>query len=125
MNKSRLVILAFLFFNITVSATEIFSSEKHAFIIETVVDGLEHPWSVDFLPDGRMLVTEKPGRLRIIKNGQLSEPVKGLPKINAKGQGGLLDIALDPDFANNQTLYLSYSAKGKGGVGSANATWGA
>jgi aldose sugar dehydrogenase len=95
----------------------VYSSEKHNFTIETVIEGLEHPWSVDFLPDGRFLVTEKPGRLRIIENGQLSEPVIGLPEIKEKGQGGLLDIALDPEYENNKTIYLSYSAKGEGGIG--------
>ena len=117
MNKIVFLLTAILFVNLPVIAGETFSSEKHSFTIETVVDGLEHPWSVDFLPDGRMLVTEKPGRLRIVENGILSEPVTGLPKIKEKGQGGLLDVALDPDYANNQTIYLSYSAKGKGGVG--------
>jgi aldose sugar dehydrogenase len=117
MNKTFLIFMSFLFFSFPVCATETFSSEKHSFTIETVVDGLEHPWSVDFLPDGRMLVTEKQGRLRIIENGHVSEPVSGLPKITARGQGGLLDIALDPDYTNNQIIYLSYSAKGKGGIG--------
>ncbi len=121
MNKKHLISfsLGFLIFSGCTAAEEanVFSSEKHSFTIETVVDGLEHPWSVDFLPDGRMLVTEKQGRLRIVSNGQLSEPVTGLPKVDDKGQGGLLDIALDPDYANNQTIYLSYSAKGKRGVG--------
>jgi aldose sugar dehydrogenase len=88
----------------------IYKSEKHSFTIETVVEGLSHPWSLDFLPDGQMLVTEKTGKLRIVSNGQLSEPVSGLPEIKAKGQGGLLDIALDPDYVNNQIIYLSYSA---------------
>jgi len=116
MNKKLLISLSLIFFSFTLSA-ETYTSEKHNFTIETVVDGLEHPWSVDFLPDGRMLVTEKPGRLRIVDNGKLSDPVSGLPKIKEKGQGGLLDVALDPDYANNQIIYLSYSAKGKGGVG--------
>ncbi len=116
MNKILIVLLALFFFSFTVLA-ETFTSEKQNFTIETVVDGLEHPWSVDFLPDGRMLVTEKPGRLRIVENGKLSEPVNGLPKVKEKGQGGLLDIALDPDYANNRIIYLSYSAKGKGGIG--------
>jgi aldose sugar dehydrogenase len=117
MNKTFLILASFLFFSFSASAAETISSEKHSFTIETVVDGLEHPWSVDFLPDGRMLVTERPGRLRIIENGHLSKPVTGLPKIKAKGQGGLLDIALDSDYANNQMIYLSYTAKGDGGMG--------
>lgn len=119
MNKALIILLPFLFFIFSGCSAEedIFSSEKHSFTIETVVKGLENPWSVDFLPNGRILVTEKPGRLRIIENGHLSEPVKGVPKVSAKGQGGLLDIALDPEYANNSIIYLSYSAKGKGGVG--------
>ncbi len=116
MNKTLLIILPLLFFS-AASSAETFTSEKHNFTIETVVDGLDHPWSVEFLPDGRMLVTEKPGRLRVITNGKLSNPIKGLPKIREKGQGGLLDIALDPDFENNNIIYLSYSAKGEGGFG--------
>lgn len=119
MNKSLLTILPLIFFIFSGCSAEdgIISSEKYSFTLETVVKGLENPWSVEFLPDGRMLVTEKPGRLRIIENGQLSKPVTGLPKIKAEGQGGLLDIALDPDYKNNQIIYLSYSAKGKGGLG--------
>jgi len=100
-----------------ISANEIYSSEKHTFTVETIVKGLENPWSIDFLPNGRILVTERPGRLRIIDNGKLSEPIKGLPKIKAKGQGGLLDIALDPDFTNNQTIYISFSGVDKTGIG--------
>jgi glucose/arabinose dehydrogenase len=119
MNKLFFILLPFHFFIFSGCSAEesTFSSEKQSFTIETVVDGLENPWSVEFLPDGRMLVTEKPGRLRIIENEQLSEPIKGLPEITSKGQGGLLDIALDPDYKNNQIIYLSYSAKGQGGLG--------
>lgn len=125
MNKTRYIFISFLFFTFLGCeaadkesiASKIVTSEKHNFTLVTVVDGLEYPWSVEFLPDGRILVTEKPGRLRIIENNQLSAPVTGLPKIKAKGQGGLLDIALDPDYKNNQIIYLSYSAKGKGGIG--------
>ena len=119
MNKPLIILLPFLFFIFSGCSAEedYFSSEKHFFTIETVVKGLENPWSVDFLPDGRILVTEKPGRLRIIENGHLSEPVKGVPKVSVKGQGGLLDIVLDPEYAKNSIIYLSYSAKGKGGVG--------
>src|SRR5688572_11779901 len=78
--------------------------------VTTVARGLEHPWGMAFLPDGRMLVTERPGRLRIVaKNGTLSAPVKGVPAVYASGQGGLLDVALDPQFAQNRLIYLSYS----------------
>lgn len=73
---------------------------------------LEFPWGIAVLPDGRMLITEKPGRLRILSNGQLSEPVGGVPKVVYRGpgrdQGGLLDVEIDPDFANNGFVYLSY-----------------
>ena len=75
-----------------------------------VVEGLVNPWAIEFLPDGRMLVTERPGRLRIVsQTGQLSAAVTGLPPIDARGQGGLLDVALDPAFATNQLIYWSYS----------------
>ncbi len=82
------------------------------------VEGLEHPWALAFLPDGRMIVTERPGRLRIIENGQLQpRSIGGLPDIAAQGQGGLLDVAVHPQFSDNQWIYLSYSAPGAGGLG--------
>ena len=80
------------------------------FEVVTVASGLENPWGFTFLPDGRFLVTEKPGRLRVVDaNGTLSEPVAGLPAVDARGQGGLLDVALDPAFASNQLIYWSYA----------------
>jgi glucose/arabinose dehydrogenase len=89
---------------------------------EVVASGLEHPWGLAFLPDGRMLVTERPGRLRIVEaNGTLSAPVTGVPAVFAEGQGGLLDVALDPDFASNQMVYLTYAEPGEGGAGTAAA----
>jgi glucose/arabinose dehydrogenase len=88
--------------------------------VETVASGLEHPWALAFLPDGRILVTERPGRLRIVeKNGKLSAPLAGVPTVFAEGQGGLLDVALDPGFADNRLVYLSYSEPGEGGAGTA------
>jgi glucose/arabinose dehydrogenase len=84
---------------------------------ETVAQGLEHPWGLAFLPDGRMLVTERPGRLRLVgKDGQLSAPLAGVPAVQARGQGGLLDVALDPRFAENRLVYLSYAEPGDGGT---------
>jgi len=78
--------------------------------LEVVASGLEHPWGIAFLPDGRALVTERPGRLRIVaRDGTLSEPLAGVPAVDAVGQGGLLDVALDPDFERNQLIYLSYA----------------
>lgn len=79
--------------------------------IETVVSGLEHPWSIAFLPHGEMLITERPGRLRRVRDGKLdTQPIPGLPAIAAGGQGGLLDIALHPEFFRNRLVYLSYAA---------------
>jgi glucose/arabinose dehydrogenase len=87
---------------------------------ETVAKGLEHPWALEFLPDGRMLVTEKQGRMRIVDaKGRLSEPVRGLPEVVDAGQGGLLDVALDPDYAKNGLIYWSYSEPREGGNGTA------
>jgi len=88
-----------------------------AFDVVTVVDGLQNPWSMAFLPGGKMLITERPGRLRVLgTDGTLSAPVTGLPAVDARGQGGLLDVALDPAFAKNQTIYWSYAEPRDGGV---------
>ncbi len=87
--------------------------------VETVAGGLSHPWGMAFLPDGRMLVTERPGRLRILADGKVSEPLSGVPEVFAQGQGGLLDVALDPDFKSNRLVYLSYAEPGKGGASTA------
>lgn len=97
----------------TISAAgQAFSSEKATFRLETVAEGLEHPWSLAFLPDGSQLVTERAGRLRRIQNGDLQEEaIEGLPELVVSGQGGLLDVVLHPDFEDNQTLFLSYAHK--------------
>ena len=100
-----------------VSLDVIFSiSSVYAQRIQTAVDvklvarGLFHPWGMAFLPDGRMLVTERVGRLRIVNpDGQIADPVKGVPTVFAEQQGGLLDVALDPNFATNRLIYLSYA----------------
>ena len=84
--------------------------------VETFAKGLEHPWGLQFLPDGRLLVTERPGRLRVVgKDGKLSEPIAGLPDVAAVGQGGLLDVLLAQDFATSGTIYLSYAEPREGG----------
>ena len=81
-----------------------------AFDVVTVVEGLQNPWAVAFLPGGKMLITERPGRLRVLStDGKLSAPVTGLPAVDARGQGGLLDVALDPAFAKNGHIYWSYA----------------
>jgi len=80
------------------------------FDVVTVAEGLVNPWAIEFLPDGRLLVTERPGRLRIVTPaGQLSPAVTGLPTMDTRGQGGLLDVALDPAYATNQLIYWSYA----------------
>ena len=85
----------------------------------TATEGLEYPWGLAFLPDGKMLVTERPGRLRLVgADGRLDpRPIGGVPAVAAVGQGGLLDVALHPDFARNSWIYLSYAAHGPGGYG--------
>jgi aldose sugar dehydrogenase len=86
------------------------ATELHNYRVVTVAEGFEHPWSIAFLPNGDMLVTERPGRLRVVRNGRLlPEPVAGVPEVRARGQGGLLEVAPHPDFARNRLLYLTYS----------------
>ncbi len=86
-----------------------------AYEVKTVTEGLANPWAIAFLPDGKMLVSEKPGRLRIVgADGALSEPVTGLPAIYAKGQGGLLGLAIDPAYAKNGLIYWSYAENPEG-----------
>src|SRR5690606_39581849 len=88
--------------------------------VTTFVEGLTHPWAIAFLPDGGMLVTERAGALRhVTSDGRLSAPVQGVPAVVAQRQGGLLDVALDPDFAHNRMVYLSYAEAGMGGSGTA------
>ena len=88
--------------------------------VTDVVRGLEHPWGLAFLPEGGMLVTERPGRLRLAgSDGRLSEPLAGVPAVQAGGQGGLLDVALSPGFANDRLVYLSFAEPGPGGAGTA------
>ncbi len=93
-----------------VAATRTFPSSAGPIQVETVASGLQHPWGLAFLPDGRMLVTERPGRLRIVTpDGKLSPPVAGLPKVFASGQGGLLDVIVDRDFSQNRTIYFCFA----------------
>ncbi|MGH7530377.1 MAG: PQQ-dependent sugar dehydrogenase [Gemmatimonadales bacterium] len=99
------------------SAGDHFTSQFHSFRVVTVAEGLEHPWGLAFLPDGHMLVTERAGRLRIVgKDGRLSAPLDGVPAVFAEGQGGLLDVALAPDFARSRMIYLTYAEPGENGT---------
>lgn len=99
-------------------AQQRYPSSAGELAVETVASGLENPWSLAFLPDGRMLVTERPGRLRLVgADGKLSSPISGVPNVVARGQGGLLDVVLDPDFAQNRYLYLSFAEPRANGNG--------
>jgi glucose/arabinose dehydrogenase len=92
-------------------------TERHVVRVVTLVQGLEHPWALAFLPDGRWLVTERPGRLRVVKDGVLDPvPVAGVPPVWAVGQGGLLDVAVHPRYAETGWIYLSYAGPGPGGA---------
>jgi len=91
----------------------VYRSALHDYRLETVAEGLEHVWSIVFLPGGDMLVTERPGRLRIIRDGKLvDDPVQGVPQVFAVGQGGLFDVVLHPNFEQNRLLYFSYARPG-------------
>lgn len=95
-----------------------YESDLHDFRVVTVVQGLERPWGLAFLPNGDVLVTERRGRLRLVRDGKLVEkPVEGVPEVAATGQGGLLDVVLHPQFSENRWVYLSYAARGEGGAG--------
>lgn len=93
-----------------------FSSQAGPLRVEQVAKGLVNPWALAFLPDGRMLVTERPGRLRLVSpDGKLSRPLPNVPNVAARNQGGLLDVALDPRFATNRTIYLCFAEPRSGG----------
>lgn len=104
----------------TRAAAQEFTTRHGRVRVETVARGLSHPWGLAFLPDGRMLVTERPGRLRIVgPDGTVGPPLAGVPAVVASGQGGMLDVALDPGFAQNRVIWLTYSEPGAGGAGTA------
>ena len=94
------------------------TAEKHKIRVSVVTKGLSHPWSLVFLPDGSMLVTERPGRLRVIRNGVLDPtPISGVPRVRTDGNGGLMDIALHPRFAENRLVYFTYTKPVDNGKG--------
>lgn len=99
-------------------AVGVFRSREHSFRLVRVLDRLDYPWALAFLPDGGMLITERAGRLLRIKDGR-AEPVAGIPAVSASGQGGLLDIAMSPSFASDRTVFFTYSQPGPGGAGTA------
>lgn len=120
--RSFIVFLAAMSLGLALGAAraEEFPSQSGPLSVTTVAEGLEHPWGMAFLPDGRMLVTERPGRLRLVgPDGTVSAPIAGVPAVYANGQGGLLDVALDPAFAENRLVYVSYAEPGGPGGGTA------
>ncbi|MBO9125000.1 PQQ-dependent sugar dehydrogenase [Rhizobium sp. 16-488-2a] len=112
-----LLLTAILAQSAPVMAADTVETKKVQVQVETIASGLEHPWAVAVLPDGGYLVTERPGRLRIIRDGKLSAPISGVPKVYARSQGGLMDVELAPDFATSRTLYLTAATPGDGGSG--------
>lgn len=96
---------------------DIVKTQEVSVRVEKLAEGLEHPWAVEVLPDGSYIVTERPGRLRIIRDGKISDPVSGVPQVSARGQGGLLDVALAPDFATSRRLYLTAATTSNRGSG--------
>jgi glucose/arabinose dehydrogenase len=115
----RLLLAAALLAAAGAAGAQAVRTEEHSFRVVLVAGGLDHPWSVAFLPDGRMLVTERAGRLRVVgADGRLApRPVDGVPQVAEVGQGGLLDVALHPGFAENGWVYLSFAARDGTGVG--------
>lgn len=100
----------------TRGASTSFASSAGQLDVQTVASGLVHPWALAFLPDGRMLVTERPGRIRIVSgSGQLSPPLKNVPEVWASGQGGLLDVVTDTSFKQNNTIYFCFAERTSGG----------
>ena len=95
------------------------TTEKADIAASVVATGLAHPWGMDFLPDGSILVTEREGAMRVVRDDVLSEPVSGLPEIAVAGQGGLLDVALAPDFGKTGEVFFTFSEPGPGGAGTA------
>jgi glucose/arabinose dehydrogenase len=115
-SRMRLALIALLL--PALAAAQTIRTEEHSLRVVKVVERLEQPWSLAFLPDGRMLVTEKAGRLRTISNGKLDpQPVAGLPQVTPHGQGGLHDVVLHPQFAKNSLVYIAYAGRGDDGVG--------
>jgi aldose sugar dehydrogenase len=121
MKMSRMhapVVVSFVFITAAApaDASSVVRSELHAFRVVTVAEGLKDPWSMAWLPNGDLLVTEKPGQLRIVRDGRLDpNPIPGVPPVRYAGQGGLLEVAVHPDFQSNRWLYLSYSKPNEDG----------
>ena len=112
----RMLVVAFAACCVTPAFAQTYRSSAGNLSVDTVARGLEHPWGLAFLPDGKMLVTEKAGRMRIVtRDGKLSPAVANVPQVRASGQGGLHDVVLDRDFASNRTIYFCYAEPASGG----------
>lgn len=118
---SRFILSLSLLLTLTPAATiaqTSFDTALHSVVVTKVVEGLDHPWGLAFLPDGRMLITERSGAMRVVADGKLSPtPVAGLPKSTPHGQGGLLDVVVHPRYAENGLIYWSYNAQDASGHG--------
>ncbi|MEH2500575.1 glucose/arabinose dehydrogenase [Bradyrhizobium sp. AZCC 1678] len=111
-----LLAVSFLIATSTRGQEQAFGSSAGELDVRTIARGLANPWALAFLPDGKMLVTERPGRMRIVTTeGQISPPLKGVPEVWASGQGGLLDVVVDKAFAQNKTIYFCYAERTDGG----------
>ncbi|EAQ31515.1 PQQ-dependent sugar dehydrogenase [Idiomarina baltica] len=123
--KSNLTAVAAALLSATMSTSALaqeVETERHTLSLETISEGLNHPWGIAFLPSGDMLVTERSGTLNIITQEGQKTPIQGTPEVVAKSQGGLLDVNIDPDYADNGWVYISYSEKDpKGGNGNSTA----
>jgi glucose/arabinose dehydrogenase len=117
MRWARLLVPVIALLCVASAHAQVVATKEHQVRIVTVVSGLEHPWGVAFLPDGRLLITERPGRMRVIDaSGKLDPvPIAGLPRVDPQGQGGLLDVALHPQFATNGWIYWTYVQRDDGG----------
>jgi len=117
MIRTAALLLTSMAFADSLLAQTIFQAERGPYRVTAVVPALQDPWSMTWLPTGEMLVTERPGRLRIVSNGVLQpEPIAGVPRVRYGGQGGLLDVVLHPQFATNRLVYLSYSKPNEAGT---------
>ena len=103
------------------AAAQTFKTEHYDLKLSVVADGLDHPWGMAFLPDGDIVVTERdPGTIRVVeKDGTVRRPLANVPRAYTSGQGGMLDVAVDPDFVTNELIYFSYAEPGEGGAGTA------
>ncbi len=106
-----------LFGTVSADAADTVNTQELAVRVDKLADGLEHPWAVEVLPDGAYLVTERPGRMRIVRDGKVSDPIDGVPKVSPRGQGGLMDVALAPDFATSRKLYFTAAIANSQGSG--------